>query len=66
MAPMHGHPPNVVVQLSDGKACVRVPDGTSQNVDLRSGETLWSGGGLHEVENVGEREIRRIIVELKR
>jgi quercetin dioxygenase-like cupin family protein len=63
---LHHHPPNVVFQVSDARAVVRFPEGTPQPADLHAGDTLWSDGGPHEVENVGDTELVRIVVELKR
>jgi quercetin dioxygenase-like cupin family protein len=63
---MHTHPPNVVIALSDAKVKMKFPDGSSRVVDIKNGDTVWSEGGTHEVENIGSTDDYGIIVELKR
>jgi hypothetical protein len=42
------------------------PDGKSRVVDSKQGDIVWSEGGIHEVENVGNTDDYGIIIELKK
>jgi hypothetical protein len=63
---MHSHPANVVTALSSAKVKMKFPDGSSRVVEIKSGDTLWSDGGTHEMENIGTTGDYGIIVELKK
>lgn len=63
---MHSHPANVVVALSDAKVRMKLSDGTSRVVEIKRGDTLWSDGATHEMENIGDTDDYGIIVELKK
>jgi hypothetical protein len=41
-------------------------DGTSKEIEAKSGTTSWSNGGWHQVENLGSSDDLGIIVELKK
>jgi len=32
---------------------MKFPDGSSCVVEIKNGNTVWSDGGIHEVENIG-------------
>jgi hypothetical protein len=42
-----------------------LPDGSSREVDIAEGDTNWSDGVSHDVENIGTTDDWGIIVELK-
>jgi quercetin dioxygenase-like cupin family protein len=62
---LHEHPDNAVVVLSDSKMKFTGEDGTSQEVERKAGEAMWSPAGKHMGENTGTTPIEAIIVELK-
>jgi quercetin dioxygenase-like cupin family protein len=63
--PMHEHPANVVIALSDAVVRFTLPDGTTQEAKLTRGEPIWGPSGKHAGENVGAAKGEVIIVELK-
>jgi hypothetical protein len=62
---MHSHPAHLTVALSDAKARVTLPDGRIIVAENKLGDVFWSEAETHEVENIGGRNVRALIVELK-
>ena len=62
---MHGHPDHVVYVLTDYTLDLSLPDGSSQNVPLKSGQAFWMGAGPHAAKNIGKTEGRALVIELK-
>jgi quercetin dioxygenase-like cupin family protein len=62
---MHEHPANVAVFLADIQAKFTLPDGTTQDAQMKAGTTMWDAGGKHLPENVGDKPFELILVELK-
>lgn len=62
---MHSHPPCVVYALGSARVKLSFQDGTSREAEIRDGDTSWSEGGWHDVENIGTTDDIGIIVELK-
>jgi quercetin dioxygenase-like cupin family protein len=62
---MHEHPASVAVFLTDGLVKFTKPDGKSQEVPAKAGETVWEAGGKHLPANVGDKPFELILVELK-
>jgi quercetin dioxygenase-like cupin family protein len=62
---MHSHPPNVIISLSNSKIKMKYPDSSNHVVELKNGDTIWSDGDIHEIENIGTTDDYAIIVELK-
>jgi quercetin dioxygenase-like cupin family protein len=62
---MHYHPDSVAVFLVDQKVRFTMPDGSTQEVDNKEGETAWIPGGDHLPENIGAGKIEVILVEMK-
>ena len=62
---MHGHPDHVVYVLADYTLDLTLPDGSSQEVPLKAGQTLWMGAGPHAAKNIGTTEGRAVVIELK-
>ncbi|MDE3091685.1 MAG: cupin domain-containing protein [Chloroflexota bacterium] len=65
-AVMHGHPDHLIYVVADGTLKLSLPDGKSQEVSLKAGQTLWMGAGPHATENVGKSEAHNLVVELKK
>jgi len=64
-ADMHRHPDHIVYVLADYTLDLMLPDGSSQEVPLRAGQTLWIGAGPHAAKNIGTTEGRALVIELK-
>lgn len=62
---MHSHPDHVTVVLSDIKAKVMLPDGKTFVVENKTGDVFFEPGGMHSVENLGGRDVRSLLIELK-
>ena len=64
-APMHSHPDHVVYVLDDATIRLTGPDGKSQDVSIKAGQTLFLPAGPHAAENVGKAPAHNLVVELK-
>lgn len=64
-SPMHGHPDNVQVLLTDAHANITTPDGKSAPISGQAGEAHWRQAGQHRVENTGDKPFEGILVEMK-
>jgi quercetin dioxygenase-like cupin family protein len=62
---MHAHPANVAVFLADGKSKFTLPDGSASVVDIKAGQVTWGDVQKHQPENVGDKPIEVILVELR-
>ncbi len=63
---MHSHPDHVIYVLKDGKLKITLPDGKSNDVDLKAGQAIWMDAGQHAAENLGKTEATNLVIELKR
>ena len=61
----HSHLDETVYFITGGTAKVTV-DGESMEMELPDGATMWHEAWTHQVTNVGDTEIRAIIVESKK
>ena len=62
---MHEHPANVAVFLTDGQVKFTQPDGKSQELPAKTGATAWGAGEKHLPQNVGDKPLELILVELQ-
>jgi len=62
---MHSHPDHVTIANTDSKVKVTLPDGKSFIAENKAGDVFFEPAGMHAVENIGGRETRSILVELK-
>ena len=62
---MHGHPDHVVYVLEDYTLELMLPDGSNQEVPLKTGQALWIGAGPHAAKNIGKTEGYALVIELK-
>ncbi|MEZ5651280.1 MAG: hypothetical protein R3E87_12100 [Burkholderiaceae bacterium] len=62
---MHSHPAHLTITLTEANARVTREDGKIVTVRNEVGDVFWSEAGTHEVENIGGRNVRALIVELK-
>ena len=63
---VHSHPAETVYFITGGKAKIHLPDGQSVEADFPDGHVMWNEPWTHQVENVGDSDIRAIIVEDQR
>ena len=62
---MHDHPERVVVFLTDQKAVFATPDGKSTQLNHKAGEVKYVPAGSHLPQNIGDKPLEVIVVELK-
>jgi quercetin dioxygenase-like cupin family protein len=63
---MHSHPNSVAVFLTDSKAHFTLPDGKTQDMNVKAGETMYTPAASHLPENTGDKPMELILVELKK
>jgi len=61
----HRHPDYVLVAISGGRIASTSVHGRTETYELEPGDALWFGGGVHEIENIGPREWRAVLVEFR-
>jgi hypothetical protein len=64
-AGMHSHPPHLSICPTDVRARVTLPDKDPFIAENKAGDVFWDPGGSHIVENVGSRESKAYLIELK-
>ena len=62
---MHEHPNGVAIFLVDGQIRFQLPDGKSQDVTVKAGDSMFAPGGKHLPENIGDKPFEVVLVELK-
>ncbi len=62
---MHGHPSGVGVFLTDSVSKFTMPDGTTEEIQGKAGETFWLPAQDHLPENLTDQSFEVIFVELK-
>lgn len=62
---MHAHPDLVVVYLTDMNVKMTLPDGKSTEQTGKAGEAQWTPAGIHLPENLSDKPIEGILVEMK-
>jgi quercetin dioxygenase-like cupin family protein len=63
--PMHQHPANVVVFLTDLHEKLTMPDGTVREVTRKAGEVGFNEATKHIEENASDQPLEAVMVELK-
>ena len=66
--PEHSHPADEATYvLSGGKIKLTLPNGTTRTEERKTGEVRWrSAPETHVAENVGDTELRFLIIQLKK
>jgi len=64
-SPMHEHPANIVVYLTDAHVKFTYPDGKTEERHGKAGQVFWNAPVKHEAENVGDKPNEGIQIELK-
>lgn len=62
---MHEHPAGVAVFLNDQRAKFTYPDGKTEEISSKAGQTIWTPAGKHLPENIGDGRLELILVEIK-
>ena len=62
---LHSHPPHLTIALTDVKARVTLAGKEPFVDEQKAGAVFWDPGGAHVVENVGSRDTKAYLVELK-
>jgi quercetin dioxygenase-like cupin family protein len=62
---VHAHPASVVVFLTDVHARFTLPDGSTQEVSAKAGETRWAGPVVHQIENLADAPFEVLHIEIK-
>jgi hypothetical protein len=62
---LHSHPPHLTIALTDVKAKVTLAGKEPFIAENKSGDAFWDPGGAHVVENLGSRDSKVYLVELK-
>ena len=62
---MHHHEPHLTVVLDDAKVLITSENGESQEVEVKSGTSLWFESETHSVVNIGKEPTRMLLVYLK-
>jgi quercetin dioxygenase-like cupin family protein len=62
---MHHHPDSVVTMLTDSHVRFTMPDGTTQEQNMKAGDSKFTPAGNHLPENLGDTAMEGILVELK-
>jgi hypothetical protein len=63
--PMAEHLPHVVVYLTDVRQRITEADGRAENIARDAGAVAYRVGGMYAEENVADRPLEAIVVELK-
>jgi len=62
---MHRHPNAIAIFVTDVNGKFTFPDGKTQDMTSKAGETRWTPAGLHLPENTSDQPFEVILVELK-
>ncbi|HYL69460.1 MAG TPA: cytoplasmic protein [Candidatus Limnocylindria bacterium] len=62
---MHSHPNLVLVALSDGKTRFALPDGKTQDIEMKANQATWNEATVHNPENMSDKPIDGILIEMK-
>src|SRR3989449_5746820 len=62
---MHSHPNSVVIPLADSRVRFTTPDGKVQERELKANASAWEAAEIHNPENLTDKPIDAILVELK-
>jgi quercetin dioxygenase-like cupin family protein len=62
---MHAHPATEAVFLTDCDIRFTFPNGKSEELHVKAGQTHWDPATLHLPENLSEKPFEVILIELK-
>ena len=61
----HSHPSESVYFVTGSKVKIQVSGGDSMEADIPDGHVMWHEAWTHTVENIGNVDLKAIIVESK-
>ena len=64
-APMHQHPPSVVVYLTDYRQRITGANGAEQEVVHKPGDVSYTDVVTHAEENLADQPLEAVVIELK-
>jgi quercetin dioxygenase-like cupin family protein len=62
---MHWHPNAIAIFVTDANGKFTFPNGKTQDMTSKAGETRWTPAGRHLPENTSDQPFEVILVELK-
>jgi quercetin dioxygenase-like cupin family protein len=62
---MHSHPAVLLYVIQGGKLKSMAPDGTSKEIEYKTGDIQWREAVTHTGENVGTTEMKSLLIEVK-
>ena len=62
---MHSHPNHFAYMLAPGKMKFTTADGKAVEKEYGAGDIRWSDAVTHTVENIGDTDVKALVVELK-
>ena len=62
---MHSHPDAVAVFLTDANARFTYPDGKTEDFTVKAGDARYTPHTVHMPENLGDKDMEVIVIELK-
>lgn len=62
---MHSHPAGAIVSLTNQRVRFNFPNGTSQEVEMKAGQTTWMDATTHLPENLTGERFELISIEVK-
>ena len=62
---MHDHPAAQVIYITDAHVKFGLPGGKSEEQQGKAGQTAWAPAGKHLPENLSDKRLEGILVELK-
>lgn len=63
---MHSHPDGVLVVLSATKVKFTYPDGKTEIREMKAGDSMYTPHTVHLPENIGDKPMDAVLVELKK
>jgi quercetin dioxygenase-like cupin family protein len=64
-AAMHRHPRHLVYVLESGRERFTTSDGKTEEAQMNAGDTVWVEEQWHSSENIGNTDVRALIIELR-
>ena len=64
--PMHSHPDNVIMMVTNTDQKITTPDGKTTEAHLKSGEVIYRSAVTHAEESISDQPIEVVLVELKK
>lgn len=62
---VHDHPDHMAYAMTDGKLQITPEGKPAQEFEIKKGQALWITAEAHQARNIGDNEIRLLVVELK-